>query len=630
MVVAFTLGLAGIVGAWTVYTNPAAVNLGATADNFAVLAGAAVNDTLPSTVTGDVGLSPTTGAAIAIPSTEVTGTIYSIDGAGLGDVTNPGLLTTAKGELSTAYNNANLRTPDALVGDLSGQTLGPGVYGDNNAPNSMEISAAGTKTLTLDGGGDPNAVFIFQSDSTLTTSAGSVVNLINEAQACNVFWQVGSSATLGTGSNFKGTIMAAVTITDNGGSTVTGRLLADADNTDADSTGAVTLNNTNVTVPTCAVAAPAVVPPATGTTRRLEGTINVVKLVINDNGGAKTVADFPLFLNGEPIVSGETNDFVADGTTALITETSNPNYARSFSGDCDSNGSFKFTPGTNNYCIITNNDIGAPVVVPPVPPLIDVVKVPSPLALPNGPGTVTYTYTLHNIGTVPVTDVTMVGDTCSPIILASGDTNNDVKLDVSETWTYRCSTTLSATHTNTVVATGWANGISATDIASATVVVGEPIVPPLIHLVKKPSVFTLPAPGGAVTYAYTVTNPGTEPLSNVNITDDKCTGLPGRVVGHPGDINKNNLLESNETWSFTCQSNLTQTTTNTGTAAGSANNLTARDFAIATVVVAAAVPKLPATGLAPLASSTPWNIIVPVGIFAVSILFYLARRKQTI
>lgn len=287
--------------------------------------------------------------------------------------------------------------------------------------------------------------------------------------------------------------------------------------------------------------------------------------------------------------------------------------------------------GTNTTCTITNDDIGPPIIVPPVPPLIDVVKVPSPLALPAGPGPVTYTYTLRNIGTVPMTNITMVGDTCSPITLASGDNNNDAKLDVNEAWIYRCSTTLSATHTNTVTATGWANGISAVDVASATVVVGLPIVPPLIHVVKKPSVFTLLAPGGAVTYTYTVTNPGAVPLSYVSITDDKCTGLPGRVLGHPGDLNKNNLLENNEVWSFTCQSNIFITTTNTATAVGyDPSGLMARDLAVATVVVATAVPKLPNTGIAPEdEKSIPWNIVILAGLFAVSVFFYLARRKQT-
>jgi hypothetical protein len=259
--------------------------------------------------------------------------------------------------------------------------------------------------------------------------------------------------------------------------------------------------------------------------------------------------------------------------------------------------------------------------------------VPSPLSLPNGAGLVKYTYTLKNIGTVPVSNITMVGDTCSPIVLISGDTNNDAKLDVTETWVHTCSTTLTETHTNVVTATGQANGITATDIASATVVVGVPIIPPLIHVVKVPNVFIAPV-GGGVTYTYTVTNPGTEPLSNVGITDDKCTGLPDRVVGHPGDLNKNNLLESNETWIFTCKTNLTQTTTNTGTAQGSANGLIARDFSIATVVVADIVlakiiPALPATGVAT-DSSNSWNIVISTVILTGLFSLYLIRRKGII
>ncbi|MDP2668866.1 MAG: peptidoglycan-binding domain-containing protein, partial [bacterium] len=168
----------------------------------------------------------------------------------------------------------------------------------------------------------------------------------------------------------------------------------------------------------------------------------------------------------------------------------------------------------------------------------------------------------------------------------------DSKLDVNETWVYSCTKNLTQTTTNIVTATGQANGITAVDTANATVVVGVPglpdtgIVPPLIHVVKVPNVFVLPAGGGPVTYKYVVSNPGTVPLSNVSITDDKCTGLPGRVLGHSGDINQNNLLESNEAWSFTCKTSLTQTTINIGTAEGSANGMTAVDFSPATVVVA--------------------------------------------
>ncbi|MDO8425301.1 MAG: hypothetical protein Q7T01_02190, partial [bacterium] len=238
-------------------------------------------------------------------------------------------------------------------------------------------------------------------------------------------------------------------------------------------------------------------------------------------------------------------------------------------------------------------------------PLIDVVKVPNPLALPGGPGPVTYTYTLRNIGTVPVSDITMVGDTCSPVVLVSGDDNVNTKLETSETWTYRCSTTLSTTHTNTIVATGWANGVSAVDIASAIVVVGAPVIPPLIHVTKNPHPLTIGVGGGVATYTVRVTNPGTVSLGNVRLTDNVCS--PMQYVA--GDTNNDTTLGSTEAWTYTCQANLMETTTSTVIAAGDANGLIARDLAIATVVVAAA-PGLPKTGAAPIGGILLWGLLV--------------------
>lgn len=316
-----------------------------------------------------------------------------------------------------------------------------------------------------------------------------------------------------------------------------------------------------------------------------QGTITVVNTVINDNGGTKTVADFPLFINGMSVVSGIANYFPAPAGAYAVTETPDPLYESTFSGDCSSDGYVGISPGNAAICIITNNDIGVHMAAPSEPPLLDVIKVPTPLSLPNGPGVVKYTYTLRNIGTVPVTDITMVGDTCSPITLISGDTNGDAKLDVNETWIYRCSKRLSETHTNTVVATGWANGISATAIASSTVVVGS-TVPPLIHVLinvtKTPSPLNLPIGGGLVTYTKEVTNPGNVPLSNIRLTDNKCLNI--EYIS--GDTNKDSKLDPSETWTYTCQADLTQTTTNTVIASGEANGFTARDFAIATVPVA--------------------------------------------
>ena len=355
----------------------------------------------------------------------------------------------------------------------------------------------------------------------------------------------------------------------------------------------------------------------------------VTKIVV---GGTKAISDFPLFVSGTPVVSGVTNTFPIGAYT--VSETTDSNYTQSFSGNCVS-GNISLALGDLKTCTITNTFIplvmsisgSAPIIVPP---LIDVVKVPSPLALPNGPGPVTYTYTVHNIGTVPMTNITMVGDSCSPIIYVSGDTNGDSRLDTNETWTYDCFTTLSQTHTNNVTATGWANGISAIDIASATVVVGVPglpntgIMPPLIHVTKVPSPLALFAGGGMVTYTNKVTNPGVVPLSDVSLTDDKC----GPVTYVSGDTNGNSMLDTNETWVYTCATRLNQTTTNTITATGIANGITARDFAIATVIVA--VPGLPRTGFPPQQKNSSLNIVILSGLFVSSILFYIFQRKQNV
>lgn len=585
------------------------VDLG-TAETFAVLAGTAISDTAPSVITGDVGLSPAAGTNITgLTSGEVSGTIYAVDANGPDGASGnePAFVNGAKTDLVAAYSSASQVTTGVIAADLGGQTLTAGVYDDNDAPNSLSIDAG--ETLTLDAEGDADAVFIFKTGSTLTTGAGSTVSLINGASACNVFWQIGSSATLGTGTTFAGNILALTSITDDGGATVNGRLLA--------RNGAVTLNDTTVTVPDCADPEP----PASGPS--FTGSINVVKIVINDNGGTATIDDFPLFVNGTAVVSGRPGNFTAG--TYTITETSNANYTQSFSGSCDAAGRLTLSAFETTACIVTNDDIGTPAVIPPAPPIITVVKVPSPLSLPDGPGPVTYTFTLNNIGTVAVTNVTMIDDTCSPAALISGDTNGDAALDISETWTYSCSALLSETHTNTVVATGWANGLSTTDIAFATVVVGEPIIPPFIHVTKVPDPLTLLAGGGLVTYTETITNPGEVALENVTLTDDKCS--PVNYIS--GDTNGDNRLDPNEAWVHTCQDTLTVTTTNIATATGEANGLTATDFAVVTVLVAESLPSLPNAGIAPLNRNLALPIIA-ANLGVITVLGYLTLKKLSV
>jgi uncharacterized repeat protein (TIGR01451 family) len=254
-----------------------------------------------------------------------------------------------------------------------------------------------------------------------------------------------------------------------------------------------------------------------------------------------------------------------------------------------------------------------------VPPLISIEKLPNPLALPAGPGPVTYTYTVLNIGTSALHNVVVTDNQCAPVNFISGDSKGSGYLEVGETWIYSCRTTVNKTTTNTATATGYSGGLVATDTAQATVVVGAPLVPPLIHILKIPDPLVLPAGGGLVTYHYIVTNLSSVPLNQVTLADNQCSTLSA----HSGDKNNNNLLDSNEIWIYTCQAKISSTRASEVTASGSANGLTAIDQAQATVVVAAPaiVPKLPDTGIVPV-NNFSWPIFIAVA-GAMAFLLYI-------
>jgi hypothetical protein len=236
LVMVTTVGLAGTRAASAAQAQ-GLVDLG-TATSYAVLAGETVTNTGPSIITGDLGLSPGTDVPGFPPGVII----------GAEHVANPEAVQ-AKDDLIAAYDDAAGRTPATPVADLQlgGRTLTPGVY-------SSASTLGLTGTLTLDAQGASDAVFIFQAGSSLITATDSTVRLINGAQACNVFWQVTSSATLNTNSVFVGTILALTSVFARTGATVNGRLLA--------RNGEVTLQSNTVTRSDCAAASPPAPPPA--------------------------------------------------------------------------------------------------------------------------------------------------------------------------------------------------------------------------------------------------------------------------------------------------------------------------------------------------------------------------------
>jgi len=240
--VSLKLGLVTALAAYSVAVSQPQlpVTLGA-ADGFAVLAGSLISSVPTSDITGDVGLSPASGSNITgLTAPEVTGTIYTVDAFGpAGSVADPILLTAAKGDLTIAYNDAAGRTPvptgnflNPGGGNIGGLTLVAGLY----KFTSSALITGSDVTLT----GSSTDVWIFQIANDLTVGNGIQVILVGGAKASNIFWQVGTSATLGTTSVFKGTIMADQSIALNNLATVEGRTLARI--------GAVTLVSNTVVI----------------------------------------------------------------------------------------------------------------------------------------------------------------------------------------------------------------------------------------------------------------------------------------------------------------------------------------------------------------------------------------------
>lgn len=234
---AVLLGVLSVSVAPSAFAAEPAVGLGA-AGAYSVLGGQTVTNTGPTVLANDLGVSPGTSITGFPPGVSL-GTTHTTDA-------NAAL---AQNDLTTAYNDAASRQPTSVVsGDLVGQTLVGGVY---KSTSTLDL----TGTLVLDGANDPSSVWVFQVGSALTTGSASDVQLINGASSCNIYWQVGSSATLGTDSMFRGSIMALSSISLTTNATIDGRALA--------RNGAVTLDNALVLDPNCPSTAPLPTPSVT-------------------------------------------------------------------------------------------------------------------------------------------------------------------------------------------------------------------------------------------------------------------------------------------------------------------------------------------------------------------------------
>jgi len=215
--------------------GPAPVNLGASG-NFVILAESAITNVPTSTVTGDVGLSPITGAAIGLTCAQVTGAIYTVDAAGplpcrLTDAT---LLTAAIGAKGAAYTDANSRAPDYTelgAGNIGGLNLGPATY-------KWGTGLLIPTNLTLTGG--PNDVWIFQIAQGLTVASGVQIILAGGALPQNIFWATFAAADLGTTVVFNGVILSQTSVAMATGASINGRMMAGT---------AVTLDQNVVTQP---------------------------------------------------------------------------------------------------------------------------------------------------------------------------------------------------------------------------------------------------------------------------------------------------------------------------------------------------------------------------------------------
>lgn len=357
--------------------------------SFAVLGASTVTNTGATTMSGtagaDIGLSP--------------GTSYT----GSGTVTTSGsqhitdsVASTAQSDFVTAYNDISSPVPTTLTNpDLAAQTILPGTY--NTAAGTFSNSG----NLNLDANNDPTAIFIFQTSSTLITSTSSTMTLLRGAQACNVYWRVGSSATLGVTSTFIGHIYAHVTVTANTGASIKGQLLAN--------TGAVTLDGNTIVNNNCTTSTPTPTPTSTPTAAPCTAVIG--NLVYTTGGLGTTVGRLTWTTTGPGLFQyvGDPSLYPAPFNYGTLTSSWNGSLINLLPGTTYPVAvSFRATCGAVSQASTTASNVAAVVTPTPTPTPV-VTPTPTPVATPTPTPVVTSTPTPTPVvtpaPTPPATDV---------------------------------------------------------------------------------------------------------------------------------------------------------------------------------------------------------------------------------
>jgi hypothetical protein len=340
----------------------------ATASTYGVIANTAVTTATPSNITGSAGANIGVGVGGAPTGTLSTSGVVTVGGAAL----------TALVSASSAL--ADVRSGTSTLTELGSRTLVAGAY------TGGELAVNGT--LTLDGAGSADSVFIFRAASTLTTGVSSSVVLINGAQACNVYWQVGSAATLGTSSTMAGHVIAQALISTGASSVVNGQLIS--------VTGAVTLGGTTIVNNGC-TSAPVVVTPPVVTSAEIvpvvepapaivtTGTLRIVKRVMNVFGGQATASSFIIHVRqsgvevaGSPAsaVEGEGRTYILAPGNYILSEERTNGYRGLWSGNISTGGSITLVAGQDLTVVRTNYDMN------PTDDATEVV-IPTPTATPE-------------------------------------------------------------------------------------------------------------------------------------------------------------------------------------------------------------------------------------------------------